>query len=299
MANSDKYNAHFQRLLAVPRVLRSYRISLEELLFLISFPINFVAGKIIHWTGPKEEVYNYYNNKSNVFNQVFVKRGWFWTTVVVLVFYGALFTAQNHPLVKTNYRQRLQLLRRILVRYVVMTIWWVLFTQWCFGLPLMDKIFVYSGGKCAGIPNAVGNLDLFTPSAQGYESTKISSYTCRRLKGSWEGGHDPSGHVFLLTHLSLYLFHEVLPFWNLRRAQEAVADFRALRLLAVQLLLNLPHVVVGPLIGLWWFMLLMTNIYFHSVGEKFVGLMFGFVAVAVVYYAPRWLQSEKGERETE
>lgn len=156
----------------------------------------------------------------------------------------------------------------------------------------MDKVFVYTGGKCANVLSAaVAGMEAFftaTSSPAVYESNKITSYMCRRLKGTWQGGHDPSGHVFLLTHLSLYLFHEILPYWDWSRAQAAVTNFRSHNGLVRELVLTLPHLVVALLIGLWWFMLLMTNIYFHSVGEKFVGLMFGFVAVAVVYYMPRW-----------
>lgn len=301
MANSEKYNAHLQWLHTLPSRLQRYRVSLPELLFLVSFPINFIIGKTIHWCGPEEEVYNYYNNKNNVFNQVFVKRGWFWTTVVLVAFYGVIFTSPNHSYIQhAPYSHRMHLLRRTLVRYLVMTVWWVLFTQWCFGLPLMDKVFVYTGGKCANVPAAaVAGMEAFftstsSPTAAAaaapavYESNKITSYMCRRLQGTWQGGHDPSGHVFLLTHSSLYLFHEMLPYWDWSRARAAVTNFRSHNGLVRELVLALPHLVVALLIGLWWFMLLMTNIYFHSVGEKFVGLMFGFVAVAAVYYAPRW-----------
>ena len=49
------------------------------------------------------------------------------------------------------------------------------------------------------------------------------------------------------------------------------------------------QLIIGGLIGLWWFMLLMTNIYFHLSLEKLVGLGFGYIGVAGLYWIPRWL----------
>lgn len=318
MANSEVYNAHLRRLQATSQVLKSYHVSLSELLFLLSFPFNFVSGKIIHWSGPQEEVYNYYNNKNNIFNQIFVKRGWFWTSFVLVVFYVLIFAAKkpyvdrghggNHPVLATH-THKWYLIWRSLVRYVLMTVWWVFFTQWCFGLPLMDLIFVYTGGKCAGVGAATvadtNFAHLFTTPVGAsvleatltLESNRVSSLVCRRLRGNWQGGHDPSGHVFLLTHLSLYLFLEMAPYWNNARIREAWALFRRSRLVP-RLVTDFPHILVVSLVALWWFMLLMTNIYFHSLAEKAVGLAFGYLGVAVVYYVPRFRgwRAEKQEK---
>lgn len=54
-----------------------------------------------------------------------------------------------------------------------------------------------------------------------------------------------------------------------------------------------PPIVVAKLITLWWFMLLMTNIYFHSLGEKLVGLVFGYIGVVGIYYVPRIVEKQK------
>ena len=43
-------------------------------LFAISFLVNFILGRFIHFSAPDEEVYNYYNNKRNILNQWFVKK---------------------------------------------------------------------------------------------------------------------------------------------------------------------------------------------------------------------------------
>lgn len=307
-SNHEIYDRHFQQLgnLACS-VSKRIRLSTGELIFLVSFIVNFFLGKVIHITAQREEVYNYYNNKHNFFNQLFVKKGWGWTTLIIVMFYSFLIYGNSHPKVQTK-QERIGVLKKAVFNYAIATIWWVLFTQWCFGLPLMDKVFIWTGGKCTGIAQeklaqhvpSYGTTGIFTQieSELRYESSAITSYMCRRLKGSWEGGHDPSGHVFLLIHSSLYLFLEALPFWvSWATLKHHLCQFvKSWRLasarkpvLLVGLFAQNPHTVIIPLISLWWFMLFMTNIYFHSIGEKIVGLVFGYAGHSVVYYIPRWL----------
>lgn len=306
--NDDKYDRHFQAISQFSdNVSKTLKVSVSELVFLLSFVANFFVGKLIHLTSQKEEVYNYYNNKRNVFNQIFVKRGWGWTTLIIVLFYSCLLYTSNHPKIQGK-QQRIQVIKRGVVNYAIATVWWVLFTQWCFGLPIMDKVFVWTGGKCTSIDQGVllrhnpsfGASGVFAQieADLSYESSRITSYMCRRLKGSWEGGHDPSGHVFLLIHSSLYLFLEALPFWvswktlyqNLFLLVQKLRTGHANKpQLLLSFVLHSPHVLVLLLIGLWWFMLFMTNIYFHSIAEKLVGLVFGYLGIFVVYYCPRWL----------
>ena len=95
-----------------------------------------------------------------------------------------------------------------------------------------------------------------------------------------DSGHDPLGHVFLMIHSSLYLFNEMINYWpgwtyikhNLSQILTSGNDngngngngTRSLSIGDKLLLLwNTPQLIIGGLIGLWWFMLLMTNIYFH------------------------------------
>lgn len=128
---------------------------------------------------------------------------------------------------------------------------------------------------------------------------KVTSLTCRRLKGSWEGGHDPLGHVFLLVQLSLFLFLESAATWyGWTHFYVATEEFiRQVKTspnklgVTINYLLQNPHVLVIWLCSLWWLMLFMTNIYFHLVFEKFVGLIFGFMAILAVYVSPRWVDN--------
>lgn len=264
-------------------VKQRLRVSLAELLFVASFALNFFLGKVLHLYSEQAEVYNYYNDKGNIFNQLFVKKGWAWTTIAVVYFYGNVLLRQHVKNVQNT-------LLLAFVRYAAATFWWYLFTQWCFGLPIMDKLFVYTGGKCVATDGK--HLSHLFEELDGlFHSNKISSYACRKIKGSWEGGHDPLGHVFLMVHSSLYLFFEIMPYW--RGWQQLKRDWQGLKSQTisgkvVQTFYTTPQVVVMLLMALWWFMLLMTNMYFHLIAEKLAGLWFGYIGIAAIYYIPRW-----------
>lgn len=291
--------------------LHRHRITPSELIYILSFVFNFATGKLLHLFSQEEEVYNYYNNKGNIFNQYFVKKGWGWTTAVILFFYiikalytktrGGKFTEDN---TKEAHVQRVTStnLLSAAFRYFCATAWWILFTQWCFGLPIMDKVFLWTGGKCTGISeekiaaHLKGKLldsKVFQKFDQIYESSSVSSMVCRRLRGSWEGGHDPLGHVFLLVHSSLYMFFEMKEHWcgfgALAKDIRQLFQQRNRRLGLWTFLKQNPETPLILLMALWWYMLLMTNMYFHLLAEKLVGLAFGYFGIFAVYLMPRWL----------
>ncbi|KAJ8139592.1 hypothetical protein OY671_007196 [Metschnikowia pulcherrima] len=293
MSSVSVYQRHADKVTALSNRLTKYKVSLAEVVFDLSFVANFIVGKLIHVFSQEEEIYNYYNNKGNFFNQWFVKKGWGWTTAAILVFYVVHLQKSPH--------NRVKIALGAISRWAIATFWWVLFTQWCFGLPIMDKVFVLTGGKCASIPTTTvttgfnGLNRAFYLVGENYESVSVTSYNCRKMKGSWEGGHDPSGHVFLLVHASLYLFHEIRQFWPgweefISHAKEtALVREIAVKQRVKSAVWALPHAPIMLLLALWWFMLLVTNMYFHSLAEKLVGLAFGYMGVIVVYYAPRYL----------
>ncbi|KAI5949884.1 hypothetical protein KGF54_005361 [Candida jiufengensis] len=259
-----------------------YRISLAEVIFISSFLLNFFISRLIHFGSPIEEIYNYYNQKGNFINQFFVKKGWGWTTLIIILFYTFVIIPKSNNKPKT--------LALGVIKYLVVTFWWILFTQWCFGLPIMDKIFVYTGGVCQ-LDTSVNQPHTFIQDLETlvWKSSSVSSYHCRKLKGNWSGGHDPSGHVFLMIHSSIYLYLEIENYitWNYLVHELKLLKNKQLKnpLDIVQLVIEISTI---GLIGLWWFMLLMTNVYFHSILEKLVGLGFGYFGVALVYILPRW-----------
>lgn len=296
MNNEATYNRHMATAKRTLSYLDTLKLTLAEAAYVSSFILNFILGKLLHVFSQKEEVYNYYNDKGNIFNQWFVKKGWGWTTFVIILFYSVEFSR----------RPDRRVMAKAAMRWILATIWWILFTQWCFGHPIMDKVFLFTGGKCSNINQE--RLDRFGGNGASFsllqlldgsfESRLVSSSTCRRLKGTWEGGHDPLGHVFLLVHSSLYLFHEIKPFWQgwaslLRNVQISVrASTKSLSERVTDIIRTTPQVAVVLLLALWWFMLLMTNMYFHLLAEKLVGLLFGYFGVVAVYYMPRWVNRQ-------
>lgn len=86
----------------------------------------------------------------------------------------------------------------------------------------MDRIFLLTGGQCtnieqSSIPVAIKSLfegTLHNTGGQSFTSRAISSASCRRLKGSWEGGDDPSGHVPFLTLSSTLMIVESIELYT-------------------------------------------------------------------------------------
>lgn len=221
---------------------------------------------------------SYFARKGNIFNVFFVKQGWFWITLAFFVF---VFT---HPATTSAQRRT-----RALVRWGLVTGWWVLVTQWCFGPAIIDRGFRFTGGTCevadAKIVEGVASgKDIFTNAA------------CRAAGGKWRGGHDISGHVFLLVLGSYFLAQEVgwvyLDHWRRGSASSvSIKDERSVIMLdgaiksaaveAERFADAVEHRVLsawdalalggrfaaGVIVASWW-MLLMTAIFFHTWFEK-------------------------------
>lgn len=219
---------------------------------------------------------SYFAQKSNVFNVYFVKQGWLWITAAFFLF---LFT---HPATETAHKRV-----RGVVRWALVTGWWVLVTQWCFGPAIIDRGFRFTGGKCelADIKMEIGiasGKDIFTNAA------------CRTAGGKWRGGHDISGHVFLLVLGSFFLVQEVgwvyLGYWkgaavSIRDERSVVMSDGAVKGAAVEAplfsdsgkrrvavsawgALGVGGKFAGAVVGVSWWMLLMTAIFFHTWFEK-------------------------------
>ena len=186
-----------------------------EVILLTIYSVTLVVGSLVWLFDPvaRAAPYNtttqshyantapsYFAKKSNIFNKFFVKQGWAWVTLSYLFF---LFT---HPstgpvgsLAITSKR-----LRGIL-RYCMVTLWWIFVTQWFFGPPIIDRGFLLTGGQCDLVELAdEGKVDM--------DNTRqfVTGVACKAVGGKWKGGHDISGHVFLLVLGSMFIFEEVL-----------------------------------------------------------------------------------------
>lgn len=109
----------------------------------------------------------------------------------------------------------------------------------------MDRTFTVTGGTCQAVTE-----DPSVRERMGAATAYVTSAACKVAGGRWSGGHDLSGHTFLLTHASLFLWSEVAPGLAAGGAWGA------------------GQWGVVACLGVWWWMLLMTGVYFHTWREK-------------------------------
>ncbi|KAI5853473.1 inositol phospholipid synthesis and fat-storage-inducing TM-domain-containing protein [Tricharina praecox] len=222
--------------------------STNEYLVALIYPATLALASAFYLLSPSPSANeSYFSHKGNLINVVFVKFGWFWTTAVFLLHLSRL-RSSSKP--------------KALLRWVLATVWWISVTQWFFGPPLMDRTFLITGGACEVLHKA--NAD---PNDNGMSKggMLLTSAACKLQGGRWTGGHDLSGHVFLLTHASLFLWSEVLPVLS--------TDFWG----------GVESGAVWGLLGMWWWMLLMTGVYFHTWTEKITGLVVATFEWAALY----------------
>jgi hypothetical protein len=176
-------------------------------------------------------------------------------------------------------------------------------TQWFFGAPLVDRGFRFTGGQCELLQ------DEGARAAMSETREFVTSAACKAVGGTWKGGHDISGHVFLLILGSALLWFEILP--ALTRA-EGLRDGRRIVLqdgkvasVAVEkrefgaeedagITTKRGVKLAIGVVGLMWWMLLMTAAYFHTWFEKFTGLLVAFAGLWCVYFLPRGLPQLRG-----
>ncbi|OIW33106.1 hypothetical protein CONLIGDRAFT_628037 [Coniochaeta ligniaria NRRL 30616] len=211
---------------------------------------------------------SYFARKDNLLNTLFVKRGWAWFTLAFAFWVG------THPALAAP-RARV----RAAARWGVVTVFWVLTTQWCFGPPLIDRGFRWSGGRCEVVEERVDE-------GQGDAGDVFTAAACKATGGRWLGGTDISGHVFMLVLGSAFLMQEVGWVVLRRRGRRELeersvvmgdgavkgagveADVDGARVGNVVDALGLGgRVVIGVVVLSLW-MVLMTAIYFHTWFEK-------------------------------
>lgn len=234
----------------------------------------------------------------NIFNQIFVKKAWAWTS---LAFFLLLSVKATTP---PPNRPTLSSYAKPLIRYACATGYWLLFTAWFFGPSVTDRILMLTGAQCVPSSHLSASMNDQSSSAMSATVPVLEHDHClsgsearktlkAQLAGSvlsgnapdystspayWQGGHDISGHTFMLVHASLFLLQEIAPFfsalWQPRQSQQGIKD--SWRRGAVM--------VVAGLMALWWAMLLATSVYFHTPIEKLSGFAVGVAEAFVVQY---------------
>jgi len=135
----------------------------------------------------------------------------------------------------------------------------------------------------------------------------FTAIACKHAGGMWKGGHDISGHVFLLILGSALLWMEILPaILKSRGLNEerrvrvgsgkivktrsivdgTVKDDRDLTEKEEEYTKFGVKFVVGVAALSWW-MLLMTAAFFHTWFEKFTGFLVAFIGIFLIYFLPR------------
>lgn len=216
---------------------------------------------------------SYFAHKRNFFNTFFVKIGWFWTTLAFAMFL-LLHPSTGPPRTLVLTPRRLQ----AALRWALVTAWWAVVTQWAFGPGLIDRGFRLTGGVCEAMSSEEGRVGL----GMGELGEVVTGAACKLAGGQWRGGHDISGHVFLLTLGSAFLGMEILPV-VLKHAglgEERLVKGREGRIGKAGASVvgigepdrqsEVGRGVSGAVVvaGLSWWMLLMTAAYFHTWVEK-------------------------------
>lgn len=261
-------------------------------------------------------VLTYWANRKNILNRVFVKQAWLWTTIAWLLqlFFLRLIPSSTSANKKDDDKRdaagRAESVAAdqatigspvsiSVLRYLIATSTWLLFANWFFGPPLTERILTATGAVC------VPSTDPSAPIEQLYCRTrsplssqthpalfagsKANSVSRHSIRAFWKGGHDISGHTFIMVLSSLFLLQEVAPYlpWFLssfvsnaaiRRlfpssqwARLASNPFASASPTATQARVALGSVLA--LLSLWSWMLLNTAIYFHTPQEKISGLL--------------------------
>ncbi|KAK4554931.1 hypothetical protein LTR86_008079 [Recurvomyces mirabilis] len=282
-----------------------------ETLLLSLYPLTLLLGSIFSTLHPstRAATYNpiaqaydpstapsYFARKGNLFNVYFVKIGWFWITLAFSSFV-LTHSSLGPPLRAVVTRRRWQ----AAVRYGLVTLWF-------FGPPIIDRSFTWTGGKCEMIESET--LAARREKAGMSEVEKAFTHAaCKGIGGQWRGGHDISGHVFLLILGSAMLWLELLPallrMEGLREARRVLTRDGLVRSAAIETDADtadggkegrnvkiVEETSLGVkaalgVAGMSWWMLLMTAAYFHTWFEKFTGLAVAFTAVYLVYFLPR------------
>lgn len=208
---------------------------------------------------------NYFARKGNVVNVYFVKIGWLWTT---FAFLSLLMTQPGFVDRRLDVNDRLRRIWQSSFRYVLVTLSWIFITQWCFGPAIIDRSFIATGGRCQRI-QADGIQEPLSEAI-------VTAMACKVANGNWHGGHDVSGHAFMLVLASAFLVFELLGSGTTvarkidakDKSEENTPTEITVEGGALVPAARMSRHFVWAVAGLCWWMLLMTGIWFHTFVEK-------------------------------
>ncbi|KAL1919506.1 uncharacterized protein VTP21DRAFT_2199 [Calcarisporiella thermophila] len=213
-------------------------LSPHQYLFLL-YPIIILYGSFYYL--PSAESESYFSQKTNIFNRIFAKNGWGWTTIAFAIYVIG---------------QRQSGWHKAIVRWIMATVYWYALTQWCFGPSVFDRVYVYTGGKCSVDGHFTGRL-------------------CKMGGGEWHGGHDVSGHGMLLVHSSLFLIEEMsetfyrlfdqVKTWHVASAAALIALWAVMLFYTAVYFHDLPEMLSGLFAGSAYWAVAYGWLFRHSV----------------------------------
>ncbi|KAG5990536.1 hypothetical protein E4U52_004505 [Claviceps spartinae] len=285
-----------------------------ERLLLALFPIILVFGTLFSAVSPQTRsapydaitqshsqdpnlAPSYFARKSNIFNVLFVKRGWGWTT------FAFFFFLLTHPSGGSGGLDLTPRRLRAILRWAAVTGWWFIVTQWFFGAPIIDRGFRWTGGRCDLVQQEVRMGDAGVGDV-------LTAVACKASGGRWSGGHDISGHVFLLVLGISFLVQEIgwtVGRWASRSIEERCVIMYDGAVKGANVVaeteagqgrgnysLGIGGKTAVAIAALQSWMLLMTAIYFHTWFEKLTGLLTALIGIYVVYVVPRFVPAVRG-----
>jgi hypothetical protein len=199
-----------------------------------------VVSLLFHYTAPPA---SFFSDKYNFLNTYFVKWSWAWTSLPLAVYicYTNLKVTQSFRALLVG-----------MIRWMLATGYWYAMTQQFFGPSIFARIY-HARGVCS--------ID----SAAAY-------HECKAVNGKWES-FDVSGHCFILIHASLFILEEIrVSALSLNMILKNGHAYRTARRDAFESVL-----LVGliAMLIIWYLMLIMTCVYFHTWSEKAFGTFFG------------------------
>lgn len=247
--------------------------------FLLIFPTLLVVGLFLSVIIPSSWTSFYFFNSRNFINKIFAYKGnLLFTILYILLSFSKLIDFKNVS--NISHLKRISLLplptsldttsqKKVVTSWKkILTIQLVKFTLknviLFINFWIIDHIFIWTGGEC--------HLD----------ASSISKITdaerCRSQNGKWEGGFDISGHFCFLTTVSLIFFYElneVCRFYDINEYK----DFSPFTKGVV--------FSIATTVYAWCCLLFVTSIFYHTILEKILGLIMGYICTSVVYNIPR------------
>ncbi|RCK63200.1 FIT family protein YFT2 [Candida viswanathii] len=172
-----------------------------------------------------------------------------------------------------------EVLTRYTKIYLVNTLWILVLLEWCFGSPIFERISVFAGAAC---------------SIEGI----VREYECKNSGGVWSDPFDSSSHYTFLISSSLLVWYLLVSHvsWITDYLSSRVPDLEvgiaytpleneltqaSSRYKTVRFAVEVVAVV---LLVIWFISYVTTSIFFHTIPEKFVGLICGLFVPTLIEY---------------